>query len=166
MAVPVPAVARLQAQVKADTGLDVDINGGEVLPRARFPLASKDSEAEVVGAEEGGEAVSTHASAQQQPLPPFQRLAVIVRPQVLADGLPRPLDLSRVPAPLSPQDWHAQLPNAAIVLDVRNDYEFEVGRFANATPLETRTFRETWPALDRLLAPITDKTAPVVRFPF
>ena len=71
---------------------------------------------------------------------------------MLTDGLPAALDWSRAGRELSPKEWHrAVQPDAAgrrpLLLDCRNLYESEAGRFEGAEPVGTDTFSETWDAL-------------------
>ena len=47
----------------------------------------------------------------------------------------------------------------SIVLDVRNMYESDLGRFERAISLDTETFSETWDALDRVLEDVPKDTA-------
>lgn len=41
--------------------------------------------------------------------------------------------------------------NEKVILDCRNDYESDVGRFDGAEPLNIQTFRETWDRLEKRL---------------
>jgi predicted sulfurtransferase/predicted O-methyltransferase YrrM len=49
------------------------------------------------------------------------------------------------------------------ILDCRNSYETDVGRFVGAEPLETETFRDSWGALKKRLAD-TPKDAPIMTY--
>lgn len=49
------------------------------------------------------------------------------------------------------------------ILDCRNSYETDVGRFVGAEPLETQTFRESWDALKKRLTD-TPKDAPIMTY--
>merc|ERR1712166_155747 len=87
--------------------------------------------------------------------PPFRKLHVRVRPHLVFDGLEEPLDLTRAGSHAAPSVWHQRLasPQAdAVVLDCRNGYESEIGRFEGAVPLDTHTFRETFDKLDEIVA--------------
>jgi predicted O-methyltransferase YrrM/rhodanese-related sulfurtransferase len=53
--------------------------------------------------------------------------------------------------------------NSIRLLDCRNIYETDVGRFEGAEPLETHTFRESWDALKARLAD-TPKDAPILTY--
>ena len=100
-----------------------------------------------------------------EPLPmteqPFAKLQVKPRKQVLADGLGPHVryDWANNGRKLTPAEWHEKMAlvqrgdaRAPLVLDVRNFYESEVGRFVGAAPLDTATFRETWDAFKEKLA--------------
>jgi UPF0176 protein len=90
---------------------------------------------------------------------PFSKLDVRVRDQIVRDGFSRgELDLQDSGQSLPPDQWHRRLRerNAAddsstLVLDVRNFYEHEVGRFDGATRIMVDTFRDTFDALDDIL---------------
>ena len=56
---------------------------------------------------------------------------------------------------LTPLQWHEALLKEGrniTLLDCRNSYESDVGIFENAVPLNTTFFRESWKALDEVLA--------------
>ncbi|MEL6318975.1 MAG: rhodanese-like domain-containing protein, partial [Pseudomonadota bacterium] len=76
--------------------------------------------------------------------PPFPRLKVRVKREIVSMGAPG----SAVPGAVAPrlgwQAWNAVLARAgagALVVDVRNDYETRLGAFEGATDPETATFR-------------------------
>ena len=46
----------------------------------------------------------------------------------------------------------------SVVIDVRNMYESDLGRFDRAIPLDTETFSESWDALDRVLQDVPKDT--------
>ena len=88
--------------------------------------------------------------------PPFNSLHVRPRQQLVSDGIDHSRSLQLEPersgASLHPDKWHDALNDReAIVLDCRNSYESDLGRFEGAVPLETTTFRDTWSALKRVL---------------
>jgi len=88
---------------------------------------------------------------------PFSKLLLKVRDKVLPDGLEEEeLDWSgNCGEEVSPEAWHGELSDEGeerpILLDVRNWYESEVGRFKGARPLNTDTFRESWGPLEAVL---------------
>ena len=69
---------------------------------------------------------------------------------------------------LSPQDFHNELmkikqsiekgkEEEALVLDVRNIFESDIGQFEGATPLNTYTYSESWEAIDRRIKEFQEK---------
>ena len=116
-------------------------------------------------------------SLQQEP--PFRKLAVKHRP-IVADDSEKRVDVGRFMAnDLSPADWHRILEehNAGtsspagdgdsttagktagieegkkkiLLVDTRNWYESEVGKFSGAIPLSVDRYREAFTALETLL---------------
>lgn len=85
---------------------------------------------------------------------PFEKLSVRPRDKVLADGFAEPLDWTKSGKEVSPDEWHKLLRDKSdevVLLDCRNTYESDIGRFEGAEPLNTRTFRETWGHLEERL---------------
>ena len=93
--------------------------------------------------------------------PPFNALHIRVRKQVVVDGLDQPLNWQSAGYDMPPLEWHGILKerqtstpsntHQPILLDCRNSFETNVGKFDGAEPLETTTFRETWNVMkDRL----------------
>lgn len=83
----------------------------------------------------------------------FLKLRIKVRGKLVADGMKEGcIDLSNGPARISPEVFHKALEDKnAIVVDMRNHYESEVGRFKGALAPGTETFREELPKVrDRL----------------
>lgn len=77
----------------------------------------------------------------------FYKLAVKIREKVVADGIDDPnFDPSNTGNYLNAQDFNKAIedPNT-IVVDMRNHYESEVGRFDNAFCPDADTFREELP---------------------
>ncbi len=74
----------------------------------------------------------------------FFKLTIKVRPKIVADGLEHETyDLSKVGRHLSALEFHEALDEPdTIVLDMRNHYESEIGRFKNAYCPDVDTFRE------------------------
>ncbi len=76
----------------------------------------------------------------------FLKLQVKVRQQIVADGLqPTDYDVTNVGTHLDAAAWNESLEKGAIVVDMRNHYESEIGRFENAILPEAETFREELP---------------------
>jgi len=72
---------------------------------------------------------------------PFRRWKIDRRPQAVSAGTWAPPPPKR--NHLSPSEWHARLQDSeALVLDVRNRYEIEIGAFPRAIDPETANFGE------------------------
>jgi predicted sulfurtransferase/predicted O-methyltransferase YrrM len=115
-----------------------------------------------------------------KPAPPFRNLHIRVRNQVVADGLEKPLNWQSAGYDMPPLEWHQKLKeardqqlkasqegngqsNGPILLDCRNKYETDVGRFDLAEPLGTENFRETWDVIKDRLADIP-KDSPIMMY--
>ncbi|GAB9477820.1 hypothetical protein Gpo141_00014978, partial [Globisporangium polare] len=89
----------------------------------------------------------------------FHKLDIRIRDQIVRDGFAKGhLDLQDSGNSLPPRAWHDKLHkrNAAnddstLVLDVRNFYEHDIGRFDGATRIMVDTFRDTFDAVDEIL---------------
>ena len=116
--------------------------------------------------------------------PPFARLKVLVKPEIVALALPGGHDLptpdERDDSHLSPAAWRALLAQGfAVLLDNRNHFEFRLGHFKGAVDPQVRHFRDLvdhvnrhadeWRAAGRPVAMYCtggircDKTAPWLR---
>jgi UPF0176 protein len=88
----------------------------------------------------------------------FPKLSVKVRPEIvtLAAGIPLKADLNNH---LSPEEWKERLEQDpdVVLVDVRNRYEFDAGRFEGALACEIENFREL-PAYLEQLEELKDKT--------
>ncbi|KAI9280253.1 Rhodanese-like domain-containing protein [Umbelopsis sp. AD052] len=88
--------------------------------------------------------------------PSFRNLKVLLKPHLVAVGTAvNSRDLSKKPIYLTPDQWHQQLSNCdkdTLLIDMRNHYEYDVGRFKNATKMNSDTFRESLTILDDLVA--------------
>lgn len=90
---------------------------------------------------------------------PFKALHIRIRDQIVADGWKNEVsnnlynfDWNKAGREMPPLEWHEQLDNPnAIILDCRNSYESDVGKFDGAIALNTTFFRESWTALDEIL---------------
>jgi UPF0176 protein len=82
----------------------------------------------------------------------FLKLQVKVRKQIVADGLkPDEYDVTNVGRHLTAKEWNAAIEEGAIVVDMRNHYESEIGRFEGAILPDAETFKEELPeVVDRL----------------
>jgi predicted sulfurtransferase len=71
---------------------------------------------------------------------------------------------------LNPSDFHTGLSHLqhtgkGVLLDVRNQFEYDIGHFQAAEPLNVATYAESWSALDQLLTQkCADKNEPVYMY--
>jgi UPF0176 protein len=74
----------------------------------------------------------------------FYKLTIKVRPKIVADGLDHgTYDLSKVGKHLSAIEFHELAGNPeTLVIDMRNHYESEIGRFENAVCPDADTFKD------------------------
>ncbi len=88
----------------------------------------------------------------------FYKLAIKVRTKIVADGLPdEEIDFSNVGKHLNAEEFNEEMEKGAVVVDMRNQYESEIGRFENAICPDADTFREELPMVLDLLADKKDK---------
>ena len=95
---------------------------------------------------------------------PFTRMLVRIKKEIISMGVetiqPERKTSPKIAAPQLKQ-WLDEGKEITL-LDVRNDYEFELGSFENATPIGVDTFREFPEAVD--LLPDDSKKRPLVMF--
>lgn len=79
----------------------------------------------------------------------FLKLVIKVRPKVVADGLDdKDFDVTQVGRHLNAREFHEAMQDpGTVVVDLRNHYECEVGRFENALLPKANTFREALPEM-------------------
>src|SRR5258706_719210 len=84
----------------------------------------------------------------------FIKLKIKVRNKILADGLnDDTFDVTKTGADLSAKELNAAMENReTIVVDMRNNYESEVGYFKGAILPDTDTFKETLPKVVEMLS--------------
>jgi UPF0176 protein len=89
----------------------------------------------------------------------FYKLAVKVREKIVADGLADfTFDVTNVGQHLTAKEWNAKMQDPeAIVVDMRNHYESEIGHFENAICPDVDTFREELPLVKELLEDKKDR---------
>jgi UPF0176 protein len=95
---------------------------------------------------------------------PFSRMLVKVKQEIIAFGVPG-IDPIDQPAPkITAHELKTWIDEGkpCVLLDVRNDYEVELGTFENAVPIGVDHFRHFPEAVDKL--PDDMKSAPVVMF--
>lgn len=89
----------------------------------------------------------------------FYKLTIKVRPKLVADGLHEgTYDVTNVGKHLSGIEFHEQIGKEnTVVVDMRNYYESEIGRFEGAICPEADTFREELEIVTNLLSDKKDK---------
>ncbi|GBB88652.1 hypothetical protein RclHR1_15200009 [Rhizophagus clarus] len=84
----------------------------------------------------------------------FRKLHVKIKKQIVADRLESgSYDLSKQPVYLTPEEWHEALSNSkelSILIDMRNQYESEVGYFVNSIRPDVDTFRDSIKAMNEI----------------
>ena len=82
----------------------------------------------------------------------FFKLTIKVREKIVADGLSEnDYDVTNVGTHLTAKQWNKAIDDGAIVVDMRNHYESEIGRFKGAICPEVETFKEELPVVKDLL---------------
>ena len=88
----------------------------------------------------------------------FYKLTIKVRNQIVADGLPiNEYDVTNVGAHLNAKEWNKAMGDGAVVVDMRNHYESEIGKFEGAICPDVETFKEELPVVKDLLKGKEDK---------
>jgi len=84
------------------------------------------------------------------PKHPFHKFQVKVRKEIVSMGRPGVVPESQLNCHISPREWHERLKaGEAVVLDTRNDYEVEIGKFENAVDLDIKEFQDFPAKLER-----------------
>ena len=82
----------------------------------------------------------------------FYKLTIKVKDQIVADGLSHnDYDVTKPGKHINAKEWNSLIDNGAIVVDMRNHYESEVGHFKGAILPESVTFKEELPLVKNLL---------------
>ncbi len=95
----------------------------------------------------------------------FKRTLVKIKPFIVAKPGDTPINPVEESAPyISPEEFHQWLKNnkKMVVLDTRNDYEYQVGRFKDALHLGTKHFADFEADLQK--APQEWQNTPIVTF--
>ncbi|MFM2136725.1 MAG: hypothetical protein RL021_2125, partial [Bacteroidota bacterium] len=89
----------------------------------------------------------------------FVKLKIKVREKIVADGLDdRAFDVTDVGRHLSAREWNDAMDDpSAVIVDMRNSYESEVGHFEKALLPQAVTFRDELPEVLQLLEGKQDK---------
>jgi UPF0176 protein len=96
---------------------------------------------------------------------PFKRSLVKLKPYIVAKPGSTPIDLTQDSAPtISPEEFHQWVKDnkKMVVLDTRNDFEYQVGRFKNSLHLGTKRFGDFEGDLQK--APQEWQNTPIVTF--
>jgi len=82
----------------------------------------------------------------------FFKLTIKVRKQIVSDGLPiNEYDVTNVGRHLDAKSWNKALEKGATVVDMRNHYESEIGKFKGAICPDVETFKEELPEVKKML---------------
>ena len=82
----------------------------------------------------------------------FFKLTIKIRKQIVADGLGiDEYDVTSVGKHLDAKAWNDALENGATVVDMRNHYESEIGKFKGAICPDVETFKEELPKVKKTL---------------
>lgn len=94
----------------------------------------------------------------------FPRLTIKVRNELVALG--HPVNINKRGNYLSPAEWKQALETEGdkVVIDVRNDYEWKLGRFEGADLLPCQTFREFKESVRELKKRIDEKKTKVLMY--
>lgn len=94
----------------------------------------------------------------------FPRLTIKYRQQLVA--LDHPIDLAQTGEHVSPEQWRKMLEkdDPRILIDVRNDYEWKLGRFEGAECPPCETFREFKEYADKLATEVDPQKTPVMMY--
>lgn len=94
----------------------------------------------------------------------FPRQTVKYRKQLVA--LDEVVDLDQAGEHVSPEQWKQLMESEEkpLLLDIRNEYEWKVGRFEGATCPPCNTFREFKEYADKLIEEVDVKTKPVMMY--
>ena len=81
----------------------------------------------------------------------FQKLHVRVKPEIVCSSLPHVQPHRQTGQYLSPEEFRALKDrDDVVVVDVRSDYEYNLGRFRNAVTLDIENFRDFPARVERL----------------
>ena len=95
--------------------------------------------------------------------PPFDRLKIKVKPEIVSLGQPQVHPGQGTGIPVAPTDWNRLIQDPEVLLlDTRNSFEVAIGTFVGAINPQTRCFRELPTYLERHLASWRDR--PIAMF--
>lgn len=82
----------------------------------------------------------------------FFKLTIKIRNQIVSDGLSiNDYDVTNVGEHLSASQWNEAINNGSIIVDMRNHYESEIGKFTGAICPDVETFKEELPVVKDML---------------
>ena len=82
----------------------------------------------------------------------FYKLTIKIRKKIVADGLSaNEYDVTNVGNHMTALEWNRAINNGATVIDMRNHYESEIGKFKGALCPEVETFKQELPAVKEIL---------------
>ncbi len=88
----------------------------------------------------------------------FYKLTIKVKEKIVADGLDdHSFDIFDTGNHLNAEQFNQEIDKGAIVVDMRNHYESEVGHFETAICPDVDTFREELPVVENMLADKKDQ---------
>ena len=91
-------------------------------------------------------------AVQEKGVGSFYKLTIKVRKQIVADGLSiDDYDVTNVGKHLTAAQWNKAMNDGAVVVDMRNHYESEIGHFKNAICPDSETFKEELPMVKDIL---------------
>ncbi|MBY0310376.1 rhodanese-related sulfurtransferase [Patescibacteria group bacterium] len=98
-------------------------------------------------------------AVQEKETPSFYKLTIKVRTKIVADGLDdTSFDVTNTGAYLTAEEMNAYVEDPdAIVVDMRNAYESEIGHFKGAITPQVDTFKQELAVVPALLAPFKHK---------
>jgi len=90
--------------------------------------------------------------AIEEPATSFWKLIIKVRKQIVADDLdPGSYDLANIGTHLNATEFNQAIDQGALVVDMRNKYESDIGRFENAVTPSSQTFGDELQEVIKLL---------------
>ncbi len=91
--------------------------------------------------------------ALEEPTLSFWKLVIKVRKQIVADNLPaQTYDITNVGTHLDAKTFNEEIEKGAIVVDMRNKYESDIGKFEKAITPSSQTFSDELQEVMQLLA--------------
>ncbi len=96
--------------------------------------------------------------AIEEPAIAFWKLTIKVKRQIVADNLPADTyDITNVGKHLNAVEFHQEMDNGALVVDMRNKYESDIGHFNGAVTPDSQTFGQELQEVIKTLAEKKDE---------